>query len=320
MTRGIKNIRTELQQWVPKNSKILVAVSGGVDSVTLLDALVKDRRLLKIEIAVAHVNHNLRKSSRADTLFVTEVCSNYKVVLHETELTPPSRGNIELWGREERYRFCAELCEEFGYQVVVTAHNANDVAETLLMRIVGNRELSSIERVDYARRLIRPLLSIPRSEIEAYANRRKLTWREDPTNKDRTFLRNKVRRGLLPYLAKNYDPRIVEVLNEIAMVTHEDKETLETLAEAAISNVKVELRTSKVAFHHLTKVLDTSPAGLRWRMISLLFEPIMRNRLPRAHAQRVLGFFASNAPQLELPHGFLLQRSMGGLRVTKKGE
>ncbi len=224
----------------PYASAVIVGVSGGVDSVTLADML---HRQGTVGFAVAHCNFHLRgEESDGDAEFVRNWAAERGVRFHsvdfDTKAYAESRKiSIEMAARELRYGWFALLCREYGYGAVAIAHNANDNAETLILNLVrgtGLRGICGMQEVsvqavspapglasalgcdesDFPETLNiwRPLLGMTRSQIEGYARKHGLKWREDRTNKDSEYKRNLVRNEIIPLLER-LNPSIVKVLN-----------------------------------------------------------------------------------------------------------
>ena len=174
--------------------KYVVAVSGGVDSVVLLDVL---RGLPGAELVVAHFDHGIREDSAADRKLTQELADSYDLAFEygEGQLGP---GTAEAAARVARYQFLEEVRQEHAADAIVTAHHQDDAIETAvinLLRGTGRKGLSSLsDRPDVRR----PLLEVPKSELIGYAREHDLEWREDSTNNDQAYLRNYVRHNLLP--------------------------------------------------------------------------------------------------------------------------
>ncbi|MCX7879614.1 MAG: tRNA lysidine(34) synthetase TilS [Ignavibacteria bacterium] len=218
-----------------ENSRLVIAVSGGIDSVTLLDSFSKVKENLNLELAIAHLNHRLRgQDSDLDEEFVKELASSYSLPCFCKEVdvrnyATSNNINIEEAGRILRYEFFVEVANLFGARYIATAHNMNDQAETVLMNIVrgcglrGLRGIASERLIDRVT-LIRPFLWFTRQEIELYARSSSLRWREDSSNLSLDFLRNRIRLKLIPFLEKEFNPEIVQVLNnftDIARAAYE---------------------------------------------------------------------------------------------------
>jgi len=205
---------------------LVVAVSGGPDSVALLRAL-RDARGLGPLVA-AHLNHQLRGAeSDADELFVRELCDRLSMTFRSQSLDVRAvalaeGANLEGVARRLRYDWFARVAAEEGLGAVATGHTADDQAETVLHRLLRGTGLRGLRGIA-ARRdlapgvvLVRPLLTATRAEVMAYLNAMDQSYRQDSTNLDPAFTRNRIRHHLLPLLAAEYNPEIIAVLTRLA--------------------------------------------------------------------------------------------------------
>ena len=218
--------------------RVVVAVSGGPDSVALLDLLFRLKSMLGINLHVAHLNHRLRGAqSDSDADFVGTLASNLNLPYHTqaVDLCPKGQ-SLEEAARNARHAFLNETRSRTGATRIALGHTRSDQAETLLLRLLrgaGTRGLAAIRPVRDGI-WIRPLLAISRPEIEAYIAWRGLPVRHDASNTDTRFLRNRIRHDLLPRLAADYTPAIETLLARSAEILRQDDELLEEQAEAAL--------------------------------------------------------------------------------------
>lgn len=199
--------------------KVLVAVSGGVDSIVLLDRLVKKGW----DVAVAHVHHGVREASDEEYMFVARVAATYHIPFHGTHLCFQDGGSQARY-REARYRFFEDVMNKYGYDTLATAHHADDELETVLIQL--HRNVIEVKGIPESRkfgdgRLIRPLLHESKAQLIEYARQNQLEWREDATNQERTYLRNQIRHEIVPRL-KQMRPSIVREVSEAAKVARAD--------------------------------------------------------------------------------------------------
>jgi tRNA(Ile)-lysidine synthetase-like protein len=178
--------------------RYVVAVSGGVDSVVLLHALAQQPGL---KLTVAHFDHGIREDSAEDRKHVRALAKHYGLpfVYHAGNLGP---GTSEASAREARYKFLHHVRRASGAEAVITAHHRDDVLETIILNLLrgtGRRGLSSLKSTDIVKR---PLLHVPKNELLRYANSEGLRWREDSTNVDERYLRNYIRKNILPRFAE----------------------------------------------------------------------------------------------------------------------
>lgn len=200
---------------IEKDDYILVGVSGGVDSVVLLDILAKLQKKLGIRIAVAHVNYGLRKESDRDHKFVKELAKKYGLPFFDKKVKLIG-SNIEEKARDIRYGFFNEICEQKNIDKKAVAHHRNDLVETFFLNLSRGSGLTGLVSMKpKSGDLIRPLLFTTRKEIESYARENKINFVEDVTNEDLAFKRNLIRHKTIPELEKT-NPDLVETLsNEI---------------------------------------------------------------------------------------------------------
>lgn len=216
--------------------KILVAVSGGADSMCLLDLL--NNSSLELEISIAHMNFNLRgEESDADEAMVREYAKTGEIELFvksvdTVQYAKENSISIEMAARDLRYAWFYSLRNEKGFDYIALAHHANDNAETLLLNIVrgsGLRGICGMKELDNDRSLLRPLLSYTRKEIERYVAKRNIPFRTDHTNYDVEFHRNRIRNIVVPELEK-INPQAVSVINRDMEHFSEASEILQELA------------------------------------------------------------------------------------------
>jgi tRNA(Ile)-lysidine synthase len=203
-------------------AKILVGVSGGADSLALLDALVR----LGWRPHVCHLNHRWRgAASEADAAFVRQLARQrgLPVTIATLRRRNPAVPPTEAAGREARLAFFERVARKTGISTLVLAHTADDQAETVLMRLIRGAGPTGLAGIAAERRLgklrvVRPLLEVTRAEVLQYLAAHGLKWREDATNRDRRYLRNRIRQELLPLLERDYNPGIRDVLRRTAEI------------------------------------------------------------------------------------------------------
>ncbi|HOW84707.1 MAG TPA: tRNA lysidine(34) synthetase TilS [Candidatus Aminicenantes bacterium] len=216
--------------------RVLAAVSGGPDSVALVVLLLRLREEMPLEVRLAHFNHRLRDEAGADQDFVRDLARRWVLPLavdgaDVRAYAARRRLNLEEAGRDLRYRFLRRAAAESGATKIATGHTMTDQAETVLMRLMRGTGLSGLAGIAPVVAgppcpVVRPLLAIAGPDLRAWLAARGLSWREDATNLDRRYLRNRIRAELLPLVARDYEPRIVEHLARLAGIVREDDELL----------------------------------------------------------------------------------------------
>ena len=230
----------------PKSPKrIAVALSGGLDSVVLLDTVCRSQTKSKnpaLEIYAFHIHHGLQKPADDWLLFCEKLAKKYQIhfdfrLLHLGN--QKSGGNIEGRARKARYEALAELCEQYGIADLLLAHHQNDQAETVLLQLLRGSGVAGLSGMPNTRELKaqnkqitlwRPLLNQSRAELESYAKEHKLKWVEDPSNRDDVFKRNAIRKQIIPKL-EGLQPEAVANLARSASLIGESQVLLDRLAQ-----------------------------------------------------------------------------------------
>ena len=216
-----------------KEDKVLVAVSGGPDSISLLNILHE----LGYNICTAHINHGIRENADNDERFVKEFCEirNIPCFIKKVKLKEiKSDMTTEELGRKIRYEFFDEIMKQENCTKIATAHNANDNAETVLMNMIRGTGLSGLKGIDISRdKIIRPLLEITRAEIEEYCEKENLNPCHDESNDETIYTRNKVRLELIPYIEKNINSNIVNNINRMAEIISGEEEYIKRQVDIA---------------------------------------------------------------------------------------
>jgi tRNA(Ile)-lysidine synthase len=212
---------------------VLVWVSGGPDSMCLLETLVRVRRLFRIRLAVFHLDHGLRPGSAADAAYVRRRAAAHGLPCHVARpATMPGVGDsIERWAREERRAAATRVAEEIDADRSALGHTMDDRAETVVLALVRGWGLDGLTGIEpTAGRLVRPLIEVRRAETVAACRSLGLRPRHDPTNTDTTYLRNAIRHDVLPTLASATGRDVVPTLARTAELLRADAAMLDELA------------------------------------------------------------------------------------------
>lgn len=227
--------------WSPR-ARLLVAVSGGADSVALLHALTVLRPKWRLTLRVAHLDHALRDGSVQDAEFVRQLCAAWHIPAaierRDVQAACEARGwSLEDGARRVRYQFLLETARRYSASRVVLAHTADDQAETVLMRLLRGTGLMGLGAIPVMRPLeddiqvVRPLLGVWRRQVTAYLRQAHLPHREDETNRDERFVRNRIRHELLPLLERRYNANIKGALTQLAEQSRSDYAYLQEAAD-----------------------------------------------------------------------------------------
>lgn len=214
---------------------IVIGVSGGPDSITLLHLLQSLKKELGIKIIVCHINHMLREEAIEDEEYVKEYCIKENIpyyIKRESvqEVAKKQKIGTEEAGRKIRYSFFEEIAKKYNANKIATAHTANDNAETVLLNILRGTGVFGLRGIDPIRneRYIHPLIECTRKEIEEYCVENNLEAKIDKTNAQNIYTRNKVRNSLIPYIEKEFNPNIIQGINRLANIAREETKYIES--------------------------------------------------------------------------------------------
>jgi tRNA(Ile)-lysidine synthase len=228
----MRRFNAEYNLWRP-GDKLVLAVSAGVDSMSLLDLLGQLAPEQGLELIAAHVNHGLRAAADEEQAFVEALCAERHIPCHSCRLHPAELAGAswENQARQARYRFFFQLLAAEKADAIVTAHHQNDVAETMLLHLIRGSGLKGLRGIlPRSGPLRRPLLCTDKADLRAYAARRDLRFYEDESNLDLRFVRNAVRHQLLPEITR-HNPRIVPALNQLADIIRQEYTAVEELID-----------------------------------------------------------------------------------------
>ena len=315
------------QEMFIAGDKVVVAVSGGPDSMALLDVLLQLKDRLGIKLHVAHLNHRLRGTqSDADAEFVRQLASRLGLAATVEGRDVP--GFIRKQGlsqeegaREVRYQFLQEVAKGVGATKIATAHNLDDQAETVLFRLLrgaGRRGLSGIPSVRDGL-FIRPLLGTSRKQIEEYLTQRGLSFRCDPSNADLSYARNKIRHQLLPLLKKNYNPDIVTTLARTAEILRDEDDFLEEqTSQVHASSVKQ--KTNRKIILDINRLSDYHICLRRRVLRNILQQLLGKEGYPEfSQVEQLVQLAGSESGWIQIASELRAQRC-GNLLIMKTGK
>ncbi len=306
---------------IQKQDTILVAVSGGADSLTLLFKLAALRNKMGLTLHIAHLDHMLRVDSGKDATFVKKLGEKLSIPVTIKAInlkTGHIKGSLEELAREARLDFLISLAKKIKADKIALGHNLDDQAETVLMRLVRGTGLSGLSGISAKRKikgaiLIRPLLETRRSQIESFLKRKGVKPRIDSTNRQDLFFRNKIRHQLIPLLKNKYNQNIVETLANLAESASYDYEYLDSLAKSSIKGNNLRL--------NLEKLVKLHPAILRLRVRqSIACIQGDTRRISFQHIKEIEELLYSRPEKsiVDLPKGISLQKTRNHLRFYKR--
>lgn len=237
--RKVQNFSSQYHLW-NKGSKIIVGVSGGPDSVCLLDLLYYLSKKFDFELQIAHVNYGLRgQDSIEDEEFVRKLGRKYGLKVNILKGDKKSYiGNVENSLRDIRYRYFEKLRKSSNFDFIAVAHNQNDQAETVLMRVIRGSGLNGLSAMrPKSSKIIRPLLQTARKEIIAYLNEKELSYRVDKTNDQVDIFRNKLRHETIPSFEKEFNHSFVKTMGGLSFSVADDYDFISKHAERFLASV-----------------------------------------------------------------------------------
>ena len=233
---------------IKDEDNIVIGVSGGPDSMTLLNILldIKNTSNIKFKIFVAHINHMIREEADEETKYVQDYCKKNNIecfVKKEKveQLAKQQKIGTEEAGRNLRYNFFEEVAIKTNSNKIATAHNSNDNAETVLMNIIRGSGTSGLKGIEPIRdnKFIRPLIDCTRQEIEEYCEVNKLNPKYDKSNKENIYTRNKVRNMLIPYIEENFNPSIISSINRLSNIATEENKYIEKIVQQEYNRILI---------------------------------------------------------------------------------
>lgn len=303
---------------IASDTRVLLALSGGADSTALLLLLHEAWRDGKIgELSAAHVHHGLRDAADADARFCSELCQTLSVPFFSAQVDVRAAAQaagegVELAARTLRYAALRQIKTQIGADCIVTAHHADDQAETVLLHLMrGSARKGLCGMQPRSDDLARPLLAVTHAQLLAYLRERKQPYCTDESNADLCFWRNRVRAQLLPMM-ETFNPRITQAICSAAQLLSEDEEYLAFLTQCLLEEAAVD-------GGYLRQRLTAAPKPIRRRALLLLLRKHCGAEYCRADAQRLDGLLAAQAgTEIELRGGNAAWNDGPILRLGRK--
>ena len=301
------------------NIGIVIAVSGGADSLALADLLYRSRQRFKLNLCIAHFEHGLRgEESIADAEFVKQFANErgLSCIVESGDVKSFAESNkmsIETAARELRYKFLEDIRQKLNYDLIALAHHADDQAETILMRLLrgaGSVGLSAMKAK--SGKLLRPLLNFRKAELENYCQQREIKPRIDLTNFETDATRNKIRLKLLPNL-QEYNPAIVDTLCRFGESAALDSDFIISQAEAIFPSAVQEGKLSQT-------IVKSQHIAIQRVLIRMFIEKITGSLKDFGfiHFEEVRQVLINNLKGVELPHKFRADLKKGWLSIKRK--
>jgi len=300
--------RRAVEPLLPRDAAVLAAVSGGCDSIALLDLLARYAASRNLRLSVAHLDHGLRRGSRSDRLFVERVartlglpCQSERVATADLRRRDES---LEEAARRLRLGFLRRAAREAGCKRIATGHNLDDQAETILMRLVRGAGATALTgmALEGPGPFVRPLLGLTREDLSSYLSRRGVAYREDPTNRDLRFDRNRVRLRVLPFLREHLNPRAARHLVKAAERLREDAVFLDEMAERRLARIAGSDSAGVVTLEAAKLAGQPAPVAKRMARLLLHRAGVDPRRVATRHVDALLDLASGGSGRsLDLP-------------------
>jgi tRNA(Ile)-lysidine synthase len=309
----------------PGGGTLVVGLSGGADSVALVDALASLRRRRGFRLVAAHLDHRLRPGSAEDAAFCAALCAQLDVPFRTGAADVRARaarekGGLEQAARRERYAFLRRVKDDEAAAAIAVAHTRDDQAETLLLRLLRGAGATGLAGMrSRAGDVVRPLLSVSRPEVLAHLRERGLGWREDPSNADPLHRRNRVRHELIPYLEERFNPGIRATLARTAALLADEAAYVRAEAEALVARISRE-EDGALALRRAS-LAEAPPAVARAAIRQALLQAGGLKQVGALHVERILQLARAKAPsgrRLPLPGGREARFTRSDIRLEKR--
>ncbi len=298
---------------------VVLGCSGGPDSMALLHLLIKIRREMDITIICAHVNHNVRRESKDEYLFLEKYCHNHGVMFEGMEIKNYGDDNFENEARTIRYSFFSDIVKKYNARYLMTAHHGDDLIETILMRIVrgstlkGYSGFSKVVKMKHYT-IVRPLITMTKQELEAYDKKEKVPYVVDSTNFKDVHTRNRYRKYVLPFL-KNENPLVHQKFLKYSNVLLQYNEYIEKEMKKIINKVYNQNTLDIEGFLKLDKIFQD-------KIIYSILEGVYQDDLflvTDEHVNLIMRLINSRKANtyIYLPNNIKIIKSYNYLTVTK---
>lgn len=320
----------ERENLIDYGDHVLVALSGGYDSVCLVHILYRLKEKYGLKLTAVHLNHRLRGlDSHKDAMYVSKLCESIGIrsFIKAVDVDSYCRENkmsIEEGARKLRYEIFEDLRNKIGANKIAIAHNQNDNVETVLMRIMRGSTISGLSGIAYRRGhyIIRPILDISRKEIENYCYENSLNPVTDKTNLEPIYTRNKIRLELIPYIEENFNDNFINVMERMRKSFKEDGDYLSLVANTSYERLKIEKNKALNKISLEVKKMNKLHSAIKSRVIIDAIRDVLGNSkgIDSVHIKSIMDLTndGKSGKVLDLPRGLYVWRSSDTLNISNK--
>lgn len=285
---------------IEDGDKIVLAVSGGPDSISMLHILNSIKKEINFEIVVAHVNHLIRKSANEDLEYVREFCKKGNIEFYFKSIDVQKIANnnkigTEEAGRKVRYDFFDEVAKKVNANKIAIAHNKNDSVETVIMHILRGSGINGLKGIEPKRgKYIRPLIECERNEIEKYCEENDLNPRIDETNFENIYTRNKIRNVVIPYVQREFNENIIETVDRLSKLVCEEEKYMEKQVEKKYNELLISESLGEIQLD--LKKFNNEEKVIKSRLILYTITRIFgsSNRIEKVHIEDIIRLCSNN--------------------------
>lgn len=286
---------------IQPQDKIVLGVSGGPDSISMLNILNEIKKEYEFEIYVAHVNHMIREEANDDEKYVQSYCEKNNIQCYVKRIDVQQIANTKKIGTEEagrniRYEFFEEVMQNVGANKIATAHNKNDKIETIIMNLLRGSGLSGLKGIEPIRdnKYIRPLIECERQQIEQYCEEKQLEPRIDKTNFENDYTRNKIRNIVIPYVQKEFNPNVVETMDRLSQVATDESDYIQSQVQKIYQKILIEKSEEQIVLK--LKEFNEQDKVIKNRIILFAIKEQMGStqRIEKVHIEDIIKLCNNN--------------------------
>lgn len=286
---------------IESGDKIVLGVSGGPDSISMLNILNEIKDEYKFEIYVAHINHMIREEAEDDEKYVQKYCEKNNIQCFVKRIDVQQIANTKKIGTEEagrniRYEFFEEVMKEVGANKIGVAHNKNDKIETIIMNLLRGSGLSGLKGIEPIRenKYIRPLIECERQEIEQYCEEQQLNPRIDKTNFENDYTRNKIRNIVIPYIKNEFNPNIIKTMDRLSQVVTDESNYMESQTNKIYEKLLIEKTENQITLK--LREFNEQEKVIKSRLILLVTKQLMGSTqgIEKIHIEDIIKLCSNN--------------------------